>query len=241
MFLIVVVSAKLPPPPLLLKSKKKKKKKKAGPPFLKSWIRHCINRKIEKATCQSKNATKNFEYTTIADRLRTVSWSNDSHPTGVAKPVYGIPTFPLVFFLFQRLIFEFQRIKLEIRRIKLDIRRIKLGIQTLIFEFQRIKCEERKYFFFENGNNTLSYLSTFEHRNMLLMRSLDLRSKRIGVRFPASPLEFSFIGYLLLPSRDMGEIPLERRKSSIQPTNRRTINTMTLVLHFMNAPLFQSW
>ena len=29
-----------------------------------------------------KNATKNFDYTTIADRLRTVSWGNDSHPTG---------------------------------------------------------------------------------------------------------------------------------------------------------------
>ena len=29
----------------------------------------------------------------------------------------------------------------------------------------------------------------------------------------------SEIGYLLLPSRDMAEIPLKRRKSSIQPTN----------------------
>ena len=46
-----------------------------------------------------------------------------------------------------------------------------------------------------------------------------LRSKRTGVRFPASPLEFSEIGYLLLPSRDMAEIPLKRRKSSIQPNN----------------------
>ena len=41
-----------------------------------------------------KNATKNFDYTTISDRLRTVSWSNDSYQTGVVKPVYGIPTFP---------------------------------------------------------------------------------------------------------------------------------------------------
>ena len=32
-----------------------------------------------------------FEYTTIADRLRTVSWGNDSHPTGVVIPVYMIP------------------------------------------------------------------------------------------------------------------------------------------------------
>ena len=32
---------------------------------------------------QHKNTTKNFDYTTIADRLRTVSWSNNIHPTGV--------------------------------------------------------------------------------------------------------------------------------------------------------------
>ena len=42
-----------------------------------------------------KTQKKIFDYTTIADRLRTVSWSNDSHPTGVVKSVYGIPTFPL--------------------------------------------------------------------------------------------------------------------------------------------------
>ena len=43
----------------------------------------------------TQNATKNFDYTTIADRLGTISWGNDSHPTGVVKPVYGISTFPL--------------------------------------------------------------------------------------------------------------------------------------------------
>ena len=53
------------------------------------------DRKIQKATWQHKNDTKNFDYTTIADRLRTVSWDNDRHPTGVVKPVYGIPTLPL--------------------------------------------------------------------------------------------------------------------------------------------------
>ena len=43
----------------------------------------------------TKTPPKNVDYTTIADRLRTVSWGNDSHQTGVVKPVYGIPTFPL--------------------------------------------------------------------------------------------------------------------------------------------------
>ena len=53
------------------------------------------DRELQKATWQHINATKNLDYTTIADWLRTVSWSNASHPTGVVKPVYGIPTFPL--------------------------------------------------------------------------------------------------------------------------------------------------
>ena len=42
-----------------------------------------------KTNGQHKNATKNFDYTTIADKLRTISWSNKNDPTGVAKPVYG--------------------------------------------------------------------------------------------------------------------------------------------------------
>ena len=41
------------------------------------------------------NATKNFDYTTIVDRLGTVSWSNSSHPTGVVKPDNDRSTFPL--------------------------------------------------------------------------------------------------------------------------------------------------
>ena len=51
--------------------------------------------KKQRDNTKKNNATKFFDYTTIADLLRTVSWSNDSHPTGVVKPVYGIPTFPL--------------------------------------------------------------------------------------------------------------------------------------------------
>ena len=39
--------------------------------------------------------TENFDYTTITDRLRTVSWSYKSHQTGVIKAVYVILTFPL--------------------------------------------------------------------------------------------------------------------------------------------------
>ena len=34
------------------------------------------NRKFENQRKTHTNATKNFDYTTIADRLRTVSWSN---------------------------------------------------------------------------------------------------------------------------------------------------------------------
>ena len=39
------------------------------------------HRKIKKNIVKTfKNATKTFDYTTIADRLRTVSWSNSSQP-----------------------------------------------------------------------------------------------------------------------------------------------------------------
>ena len=51
--------------------------------------------KSKKQRDNTKNATKNYDYTTITDRLRTVSWSNNSHPSGVVKPVYELSTFRL--------------------------------------------------------------------------------------------------------------------------------------------------
>ena len=42
-----------------------------------------------------KAHNKKFDYTTIADQLKTVSWSNDSHYSVVVKPVDRIPTFTL--------------------------------------------------------------------------------------------------------------------------------------------------
>ena len=50
----------------------------------------CTNRKINNQLTTQKRH-KNFDYTTIADRCRTMSCS---HPTGVVKPVHGYPTFP---------------------------------------------------------------------------------------------------------------------------------------------------
>ena len=43
-----------------------------------------------------------------------------------------------------------------------------------------------------------------------------------------TPFEFSEIGYLLLPSRDMAESSLNRRQSSKQPTNYNTIQDKCL-------------
>ena len=45
------------------------------------------DRKIQKATWQNSNTIKNFDYTTIEDRLRTVSWGYDIHQTGAVKQV----------------------------------------------------------------------------------------------------------------------------------------------------------
>ena len=54
-----------------------------------------LTEKSKKQHDNIKNATKNFDYTTIADRLRTVSWSNSSYPTGVVNSVYERSTFRL--------------------------------------------------------------------------------------------------------------------------------------------------
>ena len=61
------------------------------------WQKPNTNWQFQKAKCQEQkqNTTKNFDYTTIADRLRTDSWSNDIHTTGVVKPINGMSTFPL--------------------------------------------------------------------------------------------------------------------------------------------------
>ena len=53
------------------------------------------HRIIKKTNATTQNATKNFDYKTITDRLRTVSWGNDSDATGMIKPVYGILTLTL--------------------------------------------------------------------------------------------------------------------------------------------------
>ena len=61
--------------------------------FLSPMTKAPYQQKIQQPIDNTKYANKNFDYTTIVNRLRTVSWSNYSHPTGVIKPVYGYPTF----------------------------------------------------------------------------------------------------------------------------------------------------
>ena len=41
----------------------------------------------------TNNVTKKLDYRAVADRLRTVNWSNYGHPTGVVNLVYG-PSLP---------------------------------------------------------------------------------------------------------------------------------------------------
>ena len=59
------------------------------------WLNPMTETLYQQKIEQHKNATKNFDYTTITERLRTVSWSTNSYPNDVVKPVYGHPTFPL--------------------------------------------------------------------------------------------------------------------------------------------------
>ena len=58
------------------------------------WLRKPLyHQKIEKVKRQHKDATKNFDQLTIADRLRVVSWSNYCHPPGVIKGDSNLPTY----------------------------------------------------------------------------------------------------------------------------------------------------
>ena len=52
------------------------------------------NRNVKRAKWQHKQRHKKFDYTTVVDRLRTVSWSNHGYPTGVVNRFYGahLPT-----------------------------------------------------------------------------------------------------------------------------------------------------
>ena len=69
-------------------------KKKRSDSVIRQKPLHLLKNPKSNVTTQ-KTPPKKFDYTTIADRLRTVSLGNDSHPTVVVKPVYGFPTFPL--------------------------------------------------------------------------------------------------------------------------------------------------
>ena len=59
------------------------------------WQKSLHQQKNPKSNMTTQIVIINFDYTTFAGRLRTVIWSNDSHPTGVVKLVYGIITFHL--------------------------------------------------------------------------------------------------------------------------------------------------
>ena len=52
------------------------------------WLRPMAKIRKWKVKRQHKDATKNFDYITPADRLRTNRKSNYSHPIGVVKPLW---------------------------------------------------------------------------------------------------------------------------------------------------------
>ena len=67
------------------KSHKDKITGEKGKDLTQSYFISPDTHKNPKSNVTTQNVTKNFDYTTIADRLRTVSWSNNSHHTGVIK------------------------------------------------------------------------------------------------------------------------------------------------------------
>ena len=75
----------------VIKSEKEKKEEIWLSPMIKAPTPEDISKGLSDNT---NYATKKFDYTAVADRLRTVSWSNHGHPTGVVNRFTG-QTFPL--------------------------------------------------------------------------------------------------------------------------------------------------
>ena len=71
----------------------KKRKRKISDSVL--WQKVITPTETAKKQIDNTKRHKNFYYTAIADRLKTVSLRGDSHPAGMVKQVYGIPTFPI--------------------------------------------------------------------------------------------------------------------------------------------------
>ena len=67
-----------------------------------------------------------------------------------------------------------------------------------------------------------------------------LAEQDVRVSIPRLATRISEIGYLLLPSRNMAEIPLTRRKSLIQPTNRMTMSERYMTMVKSNVLLLHS-
>ena len=59
------------------------------------WQKSLPPQKNPKSNVTTQKRPNNFNYTTIADRLLTVSCSNSSHPTGAVKQVHATSTFQL--------------------------------------------------------------------------------------------------------------------------------------------------
>ena len=68
-----------------------KRKRKRSDSVL--WQKPLHQQKCQKGKVTTQTTPQKIDYTAVADRLRTVSWSNYGHPTGVVNPVYG-PNLP---------------------------------------------------------------------------------------------------------------------------------------------------
>ena len=51
---------------------------------------HYTNRKWKNPIDNTKTAPKDFDYTAIADRLRTLSWRYNMHPTTIAHRLWTL-------------------------------------------------------------------------------------------------------------------------------------------------------
>ena len=122
---------------------------------------------------QHKDATKHFDNTTIADRLRTVSWSDYCHPTGVVKSVNGIPTFPLTAIAVQSKGCIFKNVSW------FATVRMKTSMISILGLFQPLQFENHNHFAIESK---LAAIETKKIRKQYFVISIKTFSKSQHIR-----------------------------------------------------------
>ena len=102
---------------------------------------------------------------------------------------------------------------------KIILAKLYIEIKNVSLVWHSVKIHRYKMIIYVSGAAMVWWLSSWRVE------------QEVRGLIPCLAASISEIGYLLLPSRDMAEIPLKRRIFSIQPTNQPIIYVLDLWVH----------